>query len=68
MKQEPVRSRFQIDASKATRDYAKALAYKQGLSLTEFVLLAMAEVGDAKLKELIKDEVGTEKKLEKEKN
>ena len=68
MKQEPVRSRFQIDASKATRDYAKALAYKQGLSLTEFVLLAMAEVGDAKLKKLVKEEVGQDKKLEKVKD
>ncbi len=65
MKDKPVRSRFQIDASKTTRDYAKAFAYQHGLSLTDFVLLAMAEVGDSKLKKLVSEEVDKDKKLPK---
>jgi len=57
MKDEVKRSRFQIDASKKTRDRAKALAYEQGMSLTEFVLRAMATSGDDKLKKLIAEEL-----------
>lgn len=57
MKKDPKRPRFQIDASKEIRNYVKALAYQRGLSMTEFVLKAMSDAGDAKLKKLIAEEL-----------
>jgi len=65
MKDKLVRSKLQIDASKVVRDHAKAFAYQNGLSLNEFVLLAIAEAGDAKLKKLVAEEIGKDKKLPK---
>jgi hypothetical protein len=49
----PVRPRFQINASPETLNRAKAIAYSRGLSLTEFVLQALAKEGDEELKKLI---------------
>ena len=63
MKDDLVRSKFQIDASKKVRDHAKAFAYKNGLSLNDFVLLAIAQAGDKELKQLIQKEIGEDKKL-----
>jgi uncharacterized protein (DUF1778 family) len=57
MKKDPKRPRFQIDASKKIRDYVKALAYQRGMSMTEFVLTAMANAGDQKLKKLVAEEL-----------
>ena len=57
MKKDPKRPRFQIDASKEIRDYVKALAYQRGMSMTEFVLTAMATAGDQKLKKLVAEEL-----------
>lgn len=65
MKDKPVRLRFQIDTTKDVRDYAKAYAYQNGLTLNEFILLAIANAGDGKLKKLIESEIGKEKKLPK---
>ena len=53
------RIQLQIDTSKAVRNRAKAVAYGQGISLTELVLKALADVGDKELRVLI------EKDLEK---
>lgn len=65
MKDKPVRLRFQIDTTKDVRDYAKAYAYQNGLTLNEFILLAISNAGDSKLKKLIESEIGTDKKLPK---
>lgn len=65
MKDKPVRLRFQIDTTKDVRDYAKAYAYQNGLTLNEFILLAISSAGDSKLKKLIESEIGTDKKLPK---
>jgi len=54
----PVRPRFQVDSSTELINHAKAIAYGRGLSLTEFVLQAMAKDGDEKLKQLVKKELG----------
>lgn len=54
----PVRPRFQINASTELINHAKAVAYSRGLSLTEFVLQAMAKDGDEKLKTLVSQELG----------
>ncbi|XMT16829.1 hypothetical protein QTN79_03385 [Candidatus Saccharibacteria bacterium oral taxon 488] len=53
------RIQLQIDTSKAVRNRAKVVAYGQGISLTELVLKALADVGDKELRVLI------EKDLEK---
>jgi hypothetical protein len=52
------RPKLQIDASSAVRERAKAVAYDRGLSLTEFVLLALAKEGDKKLTTLIEKDLG----------
>jgi hypothetical protein len=65
MKDKTSRLRLQIDTSKEVRDYAKAYAYQNGLSLNEFVLLAIAESGDTKLKKLVAEDIGKDKKLPK---
>jgi len=51
------RPKLQIDASAELRQRAKAVAYERGLSLTEFVLLALSKEGDKKLAELIKKDL-----------
>lgn len=51
------RSQLQVDASLPVRNRAKAVAYGRGLSLTEFVLRALAEVGDKELKVLIENDL-----------
>jgi hypothetical protein len=52
----PVRPRFQINASPATLNRAKAVAYDRGLSLTEFVLQAIAKE-DSQLKKLVEKDL-----------
>lgn len=52
------RPKLQIDASAAVRERAKAVAYDRGMSLTEFVLLALAKQGDKKLTALIEEDLG----------
>ena len=49
----PSRIQLQIDTSKEVRNRAKAVAYGQGISLTELVLKALANIGDKELKALI---------------
>jgi len=49
----PSRIQLQIDTSKEVRNRAKAVAYGKGISLTELVLKALAQVGDKELKTLI---------------
>lgn len=51
------RIQLQIDTSKAVRNRAKAVAYGQGISLTELVLKALADVGDKELRVLIKKDL-----------
>lgn len=51
------RIQLQIDTSKNVRNRAKAVAYGRGISLTELVLKALAEVGDKELKTLIKKDL-----------
>ncbi|MGB3009631.1 MAG: hypothetical protein WBB33_04740 [Candidatus Saccharimonadales bacterium] len=53
------RTQIRIDASKSLINRAKAIAYGRGQSLTEFVLLALANTGDKELTKLV------EKDLEK---
>lgn len=52
------RPKLQIDASSAVRERAKAVAYDRGLSLTEFVLLALSKENDKKLSALIEKDLG----------
>jgi hypothetical protein len=52
------RPKLQIDASAAVRERAKAVAYDRGLSLTEFVLMALSKEGDKKLASLIDKDLG----------
>ena len=51
------RPKLQIDASDSVRKRAKAVAYERGLSLTEFVLQALAKEGDKKLAALIEKDL-----------
>ena len=53
----PVRPRFQINASPDLLNEAKAIAYSRGLSLTEFVLQAIAKDGNDKLKNLVEQDL-----------
>jgi hypothetical protein len=50
-----IRPKLQIDISPQARDYLKALAYSRGQTLTEYILIAAAEAGDAKAKKLIEE-------------
>jgi hypothetical protein len=52
------RPKLQIDASPAVRKRAKAVAYDRGVSLTEFVLLALSKEGDKQLTALIEEDLG----------
>lgn len=56
------RPKFQVDAQIAVRDRAKAVAYARGLSLTEFVLRALAKEGDKELTKLIEQDLGSRTK------
>ncbi len=57
------RVRFQVAASAAILNRAKAVAYGRGQTLTEFVLQAIAkEGGDDELKKLVDGELSTRKK------
>lgn len=49
--------RQQIDASNDVRARAKAVAYDSGLSLTDFVLLALSKEGDKKLTALVEKDI-----------
>lgn len=51
------RIQLQIDTSKDVRNRAKAVAYGRGMSLTELVLKALADVGDKELKTLIENDL-----------
>ena len=51
------RPKLQIDASAAVRERAKAVAYDRSMSLTEFVLHALAKEGDKKLSALIEKDL-----------
>ena len=51
------RTQLQVDTSKAVRNRAKAVAYGQGISLTELVLKALAAVGDKEWKALIEKDL-----------
>lgn len=51
------RIQLQIDTSKEVRNRAKAVAYSQGMSLTELVLKALTTVGDKELKQLVKKDL-----------
>ena len=51
------RPKLQIDASPQIRQRAKAVAYARGISLKEFVLLALAKAGDKELAKLINKEL-----------
>ncbi|HVQ44181.1 MAG TPA: hypothetical protein VMT30_04420 [Candidatus Saccharimonadia bacterium] len=53
----PVRPRFQINAAPEILNEAKAIAYSRGLSLTEFVLQALAKDGNDKLKKLVEKDL-----------
>ena len=53
----PSRIQLQIDTSKEVRNRAKAVAYGKGISLTELVLKALAQVGDKELKTLIEKDL-----------
>ena len=56
-----VRQRLQINASIETLNQAKVVAHSRGLSLTEFVLQAIAKE-DNKLKVLVEQELATRTK------
>jgi len=56
-----VRQRLQINASIETLNRAKSVAYDRGLSLTEFVLQAIAKEDD-ELKKLVDKELSTRAK------
>ena len=57
------RVRFQVASSAATLNRAKAIAYGRGLTLTEFVLHAIAKEGnDEGLKKLVEKDLATRKK------
>jgi hypothetical protein len=47
------RTQLQIDITTEARDHLKSLAYSKGLTLKEYVLKAVAEMGDAKARKLI---------------
>lgn len=51
------RIQLQIDTSKDVRNRAKAVAYGRGISLTELVLKALANVDDKELKVLIEKDL-----------
>lgn len=51
------RPQLRIDASLAVKNRAKAVAYSRGLSLTEFVLQALAKESDKELTKLIKNDL-----------
>ena len=53
----PSRIQLQIDTSKEVRNRAKSVAYGRGVSLTELVLKALADVGDKELKDLIEKDL-----------
>ena len=53
-----LRPKLQIDASPAVRERAKAVAYDRGMSLTEFVLEALAKEGDKRLTAEIRKDLG----------
>jgi uncharacterized protein (DUF1778 family) len=52
-----VRPKIQIDISPEARAYLKSLAYSRGQSLTEYILKAAADAGDAKAKRLIEESI-----------
>lgn len=49
--------KFQINTLPEIKDRAKAVAYDRGMSLTEFVLQALAKEGDKELKKLIEKDL-----------
>jgi hypothetical protein len=51
------RTRFQIDASPTLIDQAKEVAIRRRLTLTDFVLLALAKEGNKELTKLIEKEL-----------
>lgn len=51
------RSQIQIDVPTPIRNRAKAVAYDNGQTLTELVLLALQKIGDKELTALIKKDL-----------
>ena len=51
------RSQIQIDVPTPIRNRAKAVAYDNGQTLTELVLLALQKIGDEELTALIKKDL-----------
>lgn len=51
------RSQIQIDVPTPIRNRAKAVAYDNGQTLTELVLLALQKIGDDELTALIKKDL-----------
>jgi uncharacterized protein (DUF1778 family) len=51
------RPQLRIDASKKVINRAKAVAYLNGQTLTEFVLQALTKVGDKELAKLIEEDL-----------
>lgn len=58
----PIRPRFQVNASTELINHAKAIAYGRGMSLTEYVLNAIAKDGDDEMKKLVEQELGSRTK------
>lgn len=52
-----VRPQIRIDTTEKVVNRAKAVAYGNGMSLTEFVLEALANAGDKELTKLIKEDI-----------
>lgn len=51
------RPQIRVDASKKVINRAKAVAYGRGISLTELVLTALANIGDKELEKVIKEDL-----------
>lgn len=56
------RQKLQVDTSDEIREQAKIVAYTRKLSLTDFVLQALAKEGDSKLTKLIAKELASKTK------
>jgi hypothetical protein len=51
------RSQFQIDTSDAVRNRVKAVAYSRGLTVTVFLLQALAKMDDKELTKIIEKDL-----------
>lgn len=62
------RTKLQIDISDEARAHIKALAYSKGMTLTEYVITAIADKGDAKAKKLLEKRKLNKQKIKKASN